>query len=137
MTPAQIDTVQASFNTLAPKAKLLVTEFYDEVFRVAPHLRHIFPDDMSEQRTKLIKTLTYAVNGLKFPLSIVPIVQELGVQHRGYSVDPEQYRIIGEALLHAISKIRGPAFTSDEREAWTACYALLSSVMQDAAAAAA
>lgn len=136
MTPNQIDVVQASFNTLAPKAKTLVEDFYDEVFRVAPHLRHIFPDDMQEQRAKLIKTLTYAVNGLKFPLSVIPVVQSLGVQHRGYAVDPEQYRIIGEALLTAISKTRGPAFTAEEREAWTACYTLLSNVMQDAAAAA-
>lgn len=136
MTPNQIDIVQASFDALAPKAKILVEDFYGEVFRVAPHLRHIFPDDMQEQRTKLIKTLTYAVNGLKFPMSIIPVVQSLGVQHRNYSVDPEQYRVVGDALLTAISNTRGPAFTAEEREAWTACYTLLSNVMQDAAAAA-
>ena len=137
MTPAQVDIVQSSFDAVAPNATQLVVRFYDEVFRVAPQLRHIFPEDMQEQRTKLIRTLTYAINGLKFPVSIIPVVQELGIQHSAYDVDPAQYEVVGNALLLALAETRGDAFTEAEREAWTACYTLLSTVMQEAAANAA
>lgn len=136
MTPEQVELVQSSFDRVAPQASHLVKTFYDEVFRAAPQLRHIFPADMAEQRSKLIHTLTYAVNGLKFPHSIIPVVQALGVQHRDYDVDAGQYQVVGAALLHALEVTSGPSFTAAEREAWTACYGLLSSVMQEAAAAA-
>ncbi len=133
MTPEQVELVQSSFDSVAPKASQLVVRFYEEIFRVAPHLRHIFPEDMQEQRTKLIRTLTYAVNGLKFPISILPVVQNLGIQHTAYDVDPAQYEVVGDALIVALSETRGTAFTSEEREAWQACYAFLSGVMQKAA----
>lgn len=137
MTPEHVDLVQASFDAVAPQASELVIRFYDEVFRAAPDLRHIFPEDMQDQRTKLIRTLTYAINGLKFPVSILPVVQDLGIQHSAYNVDPAQYEIVGNALILALSETRGEAFTAAEREAWTACYTLLSNVMQEAAASAA
>lgn len=136
MTPDQADLVQTSFDKIAPQANKLVEIFYADVFRQAPDLRHMFPADMAEQRSKLIHVLTYAVNGLKFPVSIIPVVKALGIQHRDYDVDPEQYKIVGSALLHAISVTRGTEFSQDENDAWAACYTLLSTVMQDAAAAA-
>lgn len=133
MTPEQVTIVQNSFHEMAPRATYLVKTFYDELFERAPHLRDKFPQDMAEQRTKLLQTLTYAVNGLKFPSVIVPVVENLGALHRAHMVDAFQYAIVGDALIYAIAKTRGDALTWEEREAWETCYELLSTVMQNGA----
>ncbi len=118
---------------MGPRASHLVATFYEELFERAPDLRDKFPESMQEQRTKLLQTLTYAVNGLKYPAVIIPVVEKLGVHHRAYQVDAQQYAAVGSALLLAITKTRGDALTAAEREAWQACYDLLSQVMQGAA----
>jgi hemoglobin-like flavoprotein len=62
-------------------------------------------------------------------------VQRLGQRHAGYGVQPHHYVTVGDALLWTLAQVFGPAFTSEVREAWTAAYVLLATIMQEAAQA--
>ena len=57
MTPEQVQLVQQSFAKVAPISEQAATIFYDRLFEVAPAVRAMFPDDMKEQRKKLMATL--------------------------------------------------------------------------------
>ena len=57
MTPSQIELVQDSFAKVAPISEQAASLFYDRLFEVAPQVRAMFPDDLTEQRKKLMATL--------------------------------------------------------------------------------
>ncbi len=64
MTPDQVKLVQQSFAKVAPIADQAAVIFYDRLFEVAPQVKAMFPADMTEQRKKLMATLSVVVNGL-------------------------------------------------------------------------
>jgi nitric oxide dioxygenase len=137
MDPRQIDLVQSSFATVAPIADQAAVIFYDELFERDPSLRPLFPDDMTEQRRKLMTMLGTAVNSLRDWNALQPVVAQLGAKHAGYGVRPEQYATVGAALLATLAKGLGDGFTPEVEAAWAAVYGALSSEMQRAAASAA
>jgi len=83
----------------------------------------------------LMQTIGAAVVGLDDLPALTPIVQDLGVRHARYGVQPEHHDTVGEALLWTLGQGLGEEFTPEVRTAWTEVYTLLAQVMQDAAAA--
>ena len=129
MTPAQIKLVQQSFAKIAPIADKAAEMFYGRLFEIAPQVRKLFPDDMAEQRKKLMGTLAVVVNGLSNLGSVLPAASALAKRHVGYGAKPEHYPVVGGALLWTLEKGLGEAWTSDVAEAWTAAYGTLSGYM--------
>ena len=64
MTPDQIKLVQSSFARIAPSADVAASLFYDRLFEIAPHLRSMFPEDLTQQKKELMAMLATAVSGL-------------------------------------------------------------------------
>jgi len=134
MTPEQVELVQASFQKVAPIADTAADLFYGRLFEIAPQVRPMFPDDMSEQKKKLMKMLATAVTHLHEVEKIVPAVQQLGRTHVGYGVTDDQYDIVGEALIWTLGQGLGDEFTDEVKDSWVETYTLLATVMKDAAA---
>lgn len=133
MTPAQIEQVQNTYQLLHPKMQAVTDKFYARLFEKLPEARGLFPEDMREQRKKLIETLNYAVNNLKYPDLILPTLKKLGARHKNYGASDAAYAAVGEALIHAITESAGNALSASDRNAWIACYGVLSQVMKDGA----
>lgn len=129
MTPTQQDLVQSSFAKVAPIADQAAVIFYDELFARDPALRSMFPEDMTEQRRKLMVMLATAVNNLKTWDKIQAAVQMLGARHATYGVRPSHYDTVGAALLATLAKGLGADFDAQTKDAWVACYAAVSSEM--------
>ena len=129
MTPEQVALVQRSFAEVEPIADRAADLFYDRLFERAPAVRPLFPDDMSDQKRKLMQMLETAVKNLH------QVEQILGRKHVGYGAKPEHYDTVGEALLWTLEQGLGPAFTPPVKAAWASTYQTLAGVMQDAAAA--
>ena len=85
MTPQQIELVQSRFRKVVPIAGTAADLFYDRLFEIAPKVRPMFPEDLAEQKKKLIGMLAAAVNNLDKLDTIVPAVQDLGRRHKGYA----------------------------------------------------
>lgn len=134
MTPAQVKLVQDSFKMVEPIAPQAADLFYGRLFEIAPHVRPLFPDDISKQKEKLMSMLSTAVGNLHQVDKIIPAVQDLGRRHVGYGVTADQYKPVGEALIWTLEKGLGAAFTADVKEAWITVYGTLESVMTAAAA---
>lgn len=132
MTPDKIALVQGSFKKVAPISDAAADIFYDRLFEIAPQVRGLFPDDMSEQKKKLMQMLAIAVNGLTKLDEILPAVQDLGRRHNGYDVTPEHYDFVGSALIYTLGKGLGDELTDDVKDAWVETYGTLASVMIDA-----
>ena len=133
MTPNQIKLVQTSFAQVAPIAATAADLFYGRLFEVAPHVRAMFPDDLSEQKKKLMAMLGTAVAGLSRLETLMPAVQALGRRHAGYGVKAQHYASVGSALLWTLEKGLGEAFTPEVKDAWATTYIVLSTTMMNAA----
>jgi nitric oxide dioxygenase len=129
MNPTQIKLVQESFAKVAPISDQAAVMFYDRLFEVAPAVRAMFPADLSDQRKKLMATLTVVVNGLSNLESILPAASALAKRHVAYGAKPEHYPVVGSALLWTLEKGLGAAWTPDVASAWTAAYGTLSGFM--------
>jgi nitric oxide dioxygenase len=129
MNPTQIKLVQDSFAKVAPISEAAAVIFYDRLFEVAPGVRAMFPDDMTEQRKKLMATLAVVVNGLSNLEAILPAASALAKRHVNYGAKPEHYPVVGGALLFTLEKGLGEAWTPDLAAAWTAAYGTLSGYM--------
>jgi hemoglobin-like flavoprotein len=129
MTPSQIALVQDSFAKVAPISDQAAVLFYDRLFELAPQVRAMFPDDLTEQRKKLMATLAVVVGGLSNLDSILPAASALARRHVGYGARPEHYPVVGAALLWTLEKGLGEAWTPELADAWTAAYGTLSGYM--------
>ncbi|GEA12150.1 globin family protein [Alteromonas sp. KUL49] len=133
MTPEKIALVQTSFKSVVPIADTAAELFYGRLFEVAPEVKPMFDaSNMEEQGKKLMKTLAVAVIGLSDLPAIVPIVQQLGVKHLDYGVEPAHFSPVGESLLWTLEKGLGEAWNEELLDAWTEAYTLLSNTMIDA-----
>jgi hemoglobin-like flavoprotein len=134
MTPQQVTLVQDSFAKVRPIADTAADLFYGRLFEIAPGVRAMFPEDMRDQKKKLMAMLGLAVTNLHKPDTVVPALQALGRQHVAFGTQAAHYAPVGEALLWTLEQGLGPDFTPEVREAWTETYGLVARVMQDAAA---
>jgi len=103
--------------------------FYGRLFEIAPQVRAMFPDDMTEQRRKLMATLAIVVNGLTDLPAILPAASALAKRHVSYGAQAAHYPVVGEALLWTLEKGLGSSWTPQVAAAWTAAYTTLSGFM--------
>ncbi|MFG1478969.1 globin domain-containing protein [Xanthobacter sp. V4C-4] len=129
MTPSDIAAIRADFAIVARAPDDFAARFYARLFTLDPALRVLFPDDLSEQRRKLVQALAMVVAGLDRLDDILPAVQGLGARHGDYGVQPEHYAIVGEAILGTLEETLGGGFGAANRAAWGEAYATLADVM--------
>jgi nitric oxide dioxygenase len=129
MTPDQIKLVQDSFAKVAPISAKAAELFYGRLFEIAPNVRAMFPDDMTEQRKKLMATLAIVVQGLNNLDTILPAASALAKRHASYGAEAAHYPVVGQALLWTLEQGLGPSWTPEVAAAWTGAYTTLSEFM--------
>jgi hemoglobin-like flavoprotein len=134
MDPQQIALVKASFAEATAQPGALARVFYDRLFEVAPDLRAMFPDDLTDQQRKLTDELRAIVDLLDHVDQLVVRTSDLGVRHVGYGACADHYDLVGEAILEALAEVLGTAFTPEARDAWKYAYNLVAEAMQQGAA---
>ncbi len=131
MTPNEVSIVQNSFAKVAPISDLAADIFYDRLFELSPEVRSLFPNEMAQQKKKLMQMLTTAVNGLHTPDAIGAAVHDLGRRHASYNVKEEHYDLVGSALLYTLGKGLGDDFSAEVEGAWTEAYVMLATIMKE------
>ena len=103
--------------------------FYDRLFELAPQTRAMFPDDMIEQRRKLMAMLAGVVKGLGNLEQVLPAASALAKRHVSYRAKAEHYPVVGVALLWTLEKGLGNGWTPEVADAWGTAYRTLSGYM--------
>ena len=134
LTRRTIQLVQSSWAKVFPISDAAAALFYERLFEMEPSVRPMFKADITEQKKKLMQTLSVAVDGLNNLDKLVPILQNLGARHAGYMVQEHHYDVVGEALLWTLREGLGDEFNDEVETAWTEVYGLVASVMKKAAA---
>ena len=135
ITSEQVKIVQSTWTSVEEISDVAANLFYQKLFELDPTLRTLFPDEMAEQKKKLMQTLAVCVNGLSDIGEIVPAVRALGQRHVGYRVKDEHYETVGAALLWTLEQGLGSGvWNNTTSDAWLSVYTVLSDTMKSAAA---
>lgn len=132
MTANQIAMVRQSFEKLRPIAQVAGELFYANLFEIAPQARAMFRTPIPEQAGKLMYTLSYLVNHLHTPETIMDDVRKLAIKHVHYGAKPEHYSVVGSALLKTLEQGLPGEWDEELKAAWEAAYNLVSNAMIEA-----
>jgi NAD(P)H-flavin reductase/hemoglobin-like flavoprotein len=137
--PAAVATmvrlVRESFAVVEPQADHVAETFYANLFSIAPEAREMFPLNMQVQRSRFLRALVHIVQTIDRPDELVPFLRQLGRDHRKFGVVGRHYEPLGMALLAAIKRYAGEAWTVEVEHAWAEAYTIVARTMLDAAAA--
>src|SRR6266536_4748931 len=131
-----VETLEKSFDLVAPQGDELMRAFYDKLFEAAPDVRPLFVDvDMDRQRQALLNMLLVVRESLRDLEDIVPDLEELGARHVEYGAKPEHYPYVGQALIGAMQQVAGDAWNPEYTDAWQEAYGVVQGVMLQGAGA--
>jgi len=133
VTPAEVALVRESFKAMLHRREELAAAFYARLFEVAPQVRPMFTGDLKEQGRKLMTTIASVVGSLDRFDDIRASVIDLGAHHAHIGARPEHYGVVGDALLWAMERELGPAFTPETKSAWARAYSTLAATMMGGA----
>jgi NAD(P)H-flavin reductase len=125
--------LKKSWNAVAEYGDQVPLFFYSTLFLSHPYTREMFPVSMASQRDKLVGALGQVISRVDDLDSVVPILRQLGRDHRKFGVVREHYPAVGEALLATLEHFSGPEWTFDLASDWAAAYGIVSDVMIQAA----
>ena len=128
-----VSRIRRNWATAVSARDIVGDIFYQNLFRIAPETRDLFPESLSDQGRKLVQTLSWILDHLEEPDELVPAAEALARRHLAYGVSADHYDAVGKALLATLGEGLGDDFSEDDAAAWSRVYTDLSTLMIDAA----
>lgn len=132
LSAEHISLVQSTIPVLKEHGAELTAYFYKRMLGNNPDLKETF--NMGHQRSGTQArslagaVLAYAENIDKLG-NLGEAVSLIAHKHVSLNIQPEQYSIVGENLLHSISEVLNVPMDSDLIAAWKAAYGLLADIL--------
>jgi len=124
--------MRASFGKAAANGDEAPLYFYSHLFLSHPETRALFPVSMAHQRDRLFRALGDVLARVDDLDALVPILEQLGRDHRKFGTVAEHYPAVGASLL-ATLKHFDDDWNADLERSWSEAYELVASVMIKAA----
>jgi len=121
MSPLGLDvqTLESSFDLLAPQAEVLVAKFYEELFLQHPSVIPMFKNTTpEEQQKKLLAALKLVINNVRKPDVLGEVLKGLGEKHQSYGAVPEHYNAVAATLIGVMRDMAGDGWTDQIQSAW-------------------
>ena len=130
-----IPAMRANFAKAAATGDEAPLYFYSHLFLSHPETRQLFPVSMAHQRDRLFSALGDVVARVDDLDALVPILQQLGRDHRKFGTVAAHYPAVGASLLATLEHF-DDEWTPELAKDWTEAYTLVAEVMIAAADAA-
>jgi hemoglobin-like flavoprotein len=134
MTPEQLDAVERTVRAIEADPEAFAHRFYEELFSLAPDTRELFPQDMADQRGKLVEEVLFLAGAARDLHGFTDRARELGARHRHYGVRARHYGLFEEALLRSLRALLEDEWSPEVEEAWHRLHRLVAETMMEGAA---
>jgi len=125
-----VQTLEASFKLLAPRAEELVETFYKELFKQHPAVIPMFKNiSVEEQQKKLLAAIKLVIENVRKPEVLGGALKGLGSKHQGYGAAPEHYQAVATTLIGVMKDMAGDAWTAQIQTAWEHALNTIAEVM--------
>ncbi|EKM52474.1 uncharacterized protein PHACADRAFT_260907 [Phanerochaete carnosa HHB-10118-sp] len=133
LTEAQKKLVKSTAPILEQHGEAITKLFYKQMLERNPELRNNF-NHSKQQRGDQAEALARAVYAYAAYIDdltpILPVVERICNKHASLHILPEQYPIVGENLLNAITQVLGAdVFKGELYDAWYAAYWQLAHIL--------
>jgi NAD(P)H-flavin reductase/hemoglobin-like flavoprotein len=125
--------LEENLRLIEDRSDRVINYFYATLFLDSPGLRALFPAAMDAQRDRLFRALIDAVRNLGAAESFVPMLAQLGRDHRKYGVRAADYDVFGRALITALERYSEDVWVPELEDAWVRAYAYIAKTMIDGA----
>ncbi|HET9996820.1 MAG TPA: globin domain-containing protein, partial [Nocardioides sp.] len=127
-----IPAMRANFAKAAATGDEAPLYFYSHLFLSHPETRAMFPVSMAHQRDRLFSALGDVVARVDDLDALVPILQQLGRDHRKFGTLSAHYPAVGASLLATLEHF-DDEWSPELAKDWTDAYTLVAEVMVAAA----
>jgi NAD(P)H-flavin reductase/hemoglobin-like flavoprotein len=127
-----IAAMRANFAKAAAAGDEAPLYFYSHLFLSHPETRQLFPVSMAHQRDRLFAALGDVVARVDDLDALVPILQELGRDHRKFGTLAAHYPAVGASLLATLEHF-DDEWTPELAKSWSEAYDVVATVMIQAA----
>jgi len=127
-----IAAMRANFAKAAATGDEAPLYFYSHLFLSHPETRQLFPVSMAHQRDRLFSALGDVVARVDDLDALVPILQQLGRDHRKFGTLAAHYPAVGASLLATLEHF-DDAWTPELAKSWSEAYDVVATVMIQAA----
>jgi NAD(P)H-flavin reductase len=127
-----IPAMRANFAKAAATGDEAPLYFYSHLFLSHPETRAMFPVSMAHQRDRLFAALGDVVARVDDLDALVPILQQLGRDHRKFGTLAAHYPAVGASLLATLEHF-DDEWSPELAKDWTDAYTLVAEVMIAAA----
>ena len=133
LTPHQITLIRSSAQRLADSDISATNLFYSNLFRRAPGVRALFPDDMFSQSEKLWASIVAVVEGIEDLDGLRPMLRQLGERHVEYGAVAAHYDAVRDTLVETVASFLGTDWSPEYEVAWQAALQFVCDTMLDGA----
>jgi NAD(P)H-flavin reductase/hemoglobin-like flavoprotein len=127
-----IAAMRANFAKAAATGDEAPLYFYSHLFLSHPETRQLFPVSMAHQRDRLFTALGEVMARVDDLDALVPILQELGRDHRKFGTLAAHYPAVGASLLATLEHF-DDEWTPELAKSWAEAYDVVATVMIQAA----
>jgi len=127
-----IPAMRANFARAAATGDEAPLYFYSHLFLSHPETRAMFPVSMAHQRDRLFSALGDVVARVDDLEALVPILQQLGRDHRKFGTLAAHYPAVGASLLATLEHF-DDEWTPELAKSWSEAYDVVATVMIEAA----
>ena len=89
----------------------------------------MFPENLGEQKKKLIAALVFVVENLRSPEKLHDPLVEMGERHVGYGAEPEHYPVVRDTLVETMGELAGNAWNEQLTQDWHGALDFVAEVM--------
>lgn len=132
LTPHQRDLVQSSFAKLSADPDAATIAMLGRLFALDPGLRYLFPEDLSDQKRRLMSMIGLIVRRLDDWDHVEPRLRNLGLRHISYGVKPSDYATFGQAMQETLCERLGLGTGSEVLAAWAQVFQTVAETMIEA-----
>ena len=128
----QIDIIKATAPVVGQHAREITEHFYPLMFERYPRVKALFNQThqlKGTQRQALANALVAYATHIDQLDKLGDAVSLIAHKHCSLNILPEDYPIVGECLMEAISAVLGDAVTDDIADAWRAAYQQLADLL--------
>jgi len=130
MDPHDIAAIRETLPVFRDRPAETARCFYAQLFEIAPGLRTMFPDDMSDLGLKLARTLSLTITTMEDWDALGPVLAALARRHVGYGVEPWHYSCVTQALSATLEQYGATPF---QMAAWRRALSVICGHMIDSA----
>lgn len=126
-----VETLEESYDIVAPKIAEVVERMYNRLFEVAPRTVKIFEGRDATRQRRTVLVMREAFEDLSI---LTPELEALGARHASWGVKEEDYGVMGPIFLESMAATVDPYWRSEYTTAWATLWQVVQKIMLEGAA---